>query len=115
MNCELCDKNEPLRAFELDFGWILICSDCDPRITLGYRRESSACLERPSRTRLGQTKTWGFRVLVTWVIVVFYALFIGGMLFFNRKDNSGLRGFGFILISIFIVMPLGYLVWWLTL
>jgi len=54
-------------------------------------------------------------VLVTWVIVVFYALFIGGMLFFNRKDNSGLKGFGFILISIFIVMPLGYLVWWLTL
>jgi hypothetical protein len=31
MNCELCDKNEPLRAFELDSGWILICSDCDPR------------------------------------------------------------------------------------
>ena len=56
-------------------------------------------------------------MLDTWVLIVFllYALFIGGMLFFNRKDNSGLKGFGFILISIFIVMPLGYLVWWLTL
>jgi hypothetical protein len=31
MNCELCDKNEPLRAFELDSGWILIRFDCDPR------------------------------------------------------------------------------------
>jgi hypothetical protein len=31
MNCELRDKNEPLRAFELDSGWILICWDCDPR------------------------------------------------------------------------------------
>jgi len=114
MNCELCDKNEPLRAFELDSGWILICSECDPRSLWGIG-ERVRRVERPSRTRLGQTKTWGFRVLVTWVIVVFYALFIGGMLFFNRKDNSGLKGFGFILISIFIVMPLGYLVWWLTL
>jgi len=84
---------------------------------MGYRRESSACLERPFRPTLSQTTTWGFRVLDTWVLIAFllYALFIGGMLFFNRKDNSGLRGFGFILISIFIVMPLGYLVWWLTL
>jgi hypothetical protein len=55
-------------------------------------------------------------VLDTWGIVAFllWALFIGGMLFFNRKDNGGLRGFGFILISLFIVMPLGYLVWWLS-
>jgi len=83
---------------------------------MGYRRESSACLERLSRTTLSQTTTWGFRVLDTWVIIVFllYALFIGGMLFFSRKNNDGMSGFGFILISIFIVMPLGYLVWWLS-
>ena len=23
MNCDVCDKNRPLRAFELDSGWIL--------------------------------------------------------------------------------------------
>jgi hypothetical protein len=32
MNCELCDKNEPPRAFELDSSWILTYRDYSPEV-----------------------------------------------------------------------------------